>query len=59
MAAKSIKAEDVSERKLDIDRLTIKEVDELIETKMQEARNTGLLPSCDKCSINKDWGDYG
>jgi hypothetical protein len=53
MAARSRKAEDVAGSKLDIDRLSIDEVNELIETKMQEARDTGLIPSDDKCSINE------
>lgn len=53
IAARSRKAEDVAGCKLDIDCLLVGEVKKLIETKIQEARGTGLLTSYDKCSLEE------
>ena len=49
IAVRSTKAEDVRS-KLDVASLSIEEVKELLETKMQAARDNGLIPSYDNCS---------
>ncbi len=48
-----IKTKEDAKSKLDIASLSIEEVKELLETKMQDARDNGFFSSYDNCSVKE------